>query len=107
MDKISRKRGLQLVEEGIMSKEKFEELVQRGVIAGEKNMQTYTFPNTTMTAYKPNVIFKASKKKNANDVVTPELESLKRDWEQETQPIWDRLLKQYAEFNSKGQFSYI
>ena len=98
-DKISRKRGLQLLNEGIVSQEKFDELVRRGVIANERRMQTYTFRGTTMTAYKPNIIYKPSKRKDCNDVVTPELEYLKAQWNKETQPIWDRLIKETAKFN--------
>ena len=96
--KISREHGRQMVKEGFITEKGFDEMVEKGMIAGDKSKpRLYSFAGTDATIYFPAAIIKPSRKAGANNTRTEELEMFAERWETETRPIFDNLVAELAE----------
>ena len=96
--KISREHGRQMVKDGFITEKAFDEMVEKGMIAGDKSKpRLYSFAGTDSTIYFPGAIIKPSLKDGANNLRTESLESFVKRWESETRPIFDNLVSELAE----------
>tara|TARA_Y100001938_G_C7806655_1_gene289788 strand:+ start:59 stop:382 length:324 start_codon:yes stop_codon:yes gene_type:complete len=97
--KISYFRLQEMVEDGTITKHKAQQMIDEGKAAGEKRKESsIKFADTTMTTYYPPITFKASKAKgNENsNIVTNDMVELKAKYEEETRPIFNRLINEYS-----------
>ena len=74
-----------------------EALNKNDLLAGGKGSRTtaHTFEGSDGTCYRPKLMFKGSKKKNANNVKTKAFEMMNEEWDALTTPIFERLVDKY------------
>ena len=97
--KTPRETGLEMVRKGFITQEKFQDMVNEGLIAGEKFSRNYYFEDTDMNIYFPGVVFKPSRKDGAKNRMTTDLKYVREDWKRRTQDIFQDILKEVAIFN--------
>ena len=96
--KISRKNGRQMVKDGFITEKAFDEMVEKGMIAGDKSKpRLYSFAGTDATIYFPAAIIKPSRKAGANNTITEELKMFAEKWDELTRPTFNNLVTEFGE----------